>query len=67
MLVDQGSVGREVVDVRERARHAEQVGYNTFFYAETKHDPFLPLVLAAEHTERIRLGTGIASRSHAAR
>ena len=31
-----------------------------FWYAETKHDPFLPLVLAAEHTERIRLGTGIA-------
>ena len=60
MLVDQGSVGREVVDVRESARHAEQVGYSTFFYAETKHDPFLPLVLAAEHTERIRLGTGIA-------
>jgi probable F420-dependent oxidoreductase len=60
MLVDQGSVGRETVDVRDSARHAEAVGYNTFFYAETKHDPFLPLVLAAEHTERIRLGTGIA-------
>ena len=28
--------------------------------AETSHDPFLPLVLAAEHTERIMLGTGIA-------
>ncbi len=28
--------------------------------AETAHDPFLPLVLAAEHTERIKLGTGIA-------
>lgn len=60
MLVDQGSVGKETVDVRESARHAESVGYNTFWYAETKHDPFLPLVLAAEHTERIRLGTGIA-------
>jgi probable F420-dependent oxidoreductase len=58
--VDQGSVGREVVDVRASARHAEAVGYDTFFYAETKHDPFIPLAIAAEHTERIRLGTGIA-------
>ena len=27
---------------------------------ETKHDPFLPLVLAAEHTTRLRLGTAVA-------
>jgi len=60
VLVDQGSVGKEWVDVRGSARHAEAVGYDTFWYAETKHDPFLPLTLAAEHTDRIRLGTGIA-------
>ena len=28
--------------------------------SETDHDPFLPLLLAAEHTERIELGTAIA-------
>jgi probable F420-dependent oxidoreductase len=28
--------------------------------AETSHDPFLPLVLAAEHTEQVELGTSIA-------
>ncbi|HVM24728.1 MAG TPA: TIGR03617 family F420-dependent LLM class oxidoreductase, partial [Candidatus Limnocylindrales bacterium] len=28
--------------------------------AETSHDPFLPLALAAEHTERLELGTAIA-------
>jgi probable F420-dependent oxidoreductase len=28
--------------------------------AETSHDPFLPLTLAAEHTERLELGTAIA-------
>ncbi|HCH79924.1 MAG TPA: LLM class F420-dependent oxidoreductase, partial [Acidimicrobiaceae bacterium] len=27
---------------------------------ETSHDPFLPLVLAAEHTETLELGTSIA-------
>ena len=28
--------------------------------AETSHDPFLPHMLIAEHTERISMGTGIA-------
>jgi probable F420-dependent oxidoreductase len=28
--------------------------------AETRHDPFMPLVLAAEHTSHIRLGTAVA-------
>ena len=28
--------------------------------AETSHDPFLPLVLAAEHTEHVDIGTSIA-------
>ena len=44
----------------ETARLAERVGYDGLWSAETSHDPFLPLVLAAEHTERIELGTGIA-------
>jgi probable F420-dependent oxidoreductase len=60
LKVDLGSVGNESVDIRERAQHAEDVGYDTLWMAETKHDPFLPLVTAAEHTDRIRLGTNIA-------
>ena len=39
---------------------AEQAGYSGLWTAETNHDPFLPLTLAAEHTERIELGTAIA-------
>jgi probable F420-dependent oxidoreductase len=38
----------------------ERMGYDGIFSAETSHDPFFPLVLAAEHTERLELGTGIA-------
>jgi probable F420-dependent oxidoreductase len=41
-------------------RELEQAGYDGGFTFETKHDPFLPLMLAAEHTTRLRLGTGIA-------
>jgi len=36
------------------------MGFDALWTAETSHDPFLPLVLAAEHTKRIKLGTAIA-------
>ncbi|MCL1599435.1 MAG: LLM class flavin-dependent oxidoreductase, partial [Actinomycetia bacterium] len=39
---------------------AETVGYDGFWSAETSHDPFLPLTLAAEHSTNIELGTAIA-------
>jgi probable F420-dependent oxidoreductase len=42
------------------ARAAESVGFDTLWTTETKHNSFLPLALAAEHTERIRLGTAVA-------
>lgn len=38
----------------------EEIGYDGGFTFEAKHDPFLPLVLAAERTRRLRLGTAIA-------
>ncbi len=59
MHVD-GIVGFDPSGVIESARLAERVGYDGLWSAEISHDPFLPLVLAAEHTERIQLGTGIA-------
>ncbi len=42
------------------ARSLEEAGYDGAWSAETSHDPFLPHVLAAEATDRIQLGTGIA-------
>jgi probable F420-dependent oxidoreductase len=42
------------------ARELEELGYDGAFSAETAHDPFFPLLLAAEHTERLELITGIA-------
>lgn len=38
----------------------EEIGYDGAFSFEAKHDPFLPLVLAAEHTRRLQLGTAVA-------
>ena len=42
------------------AAQQEERGYDGVWVAETAHDPFLPLVLAAEGTERVDLGTAIA-------
>ena len=42
------------------ARSAEELGYDIFSTSETSHNPFIPLTLAAEHTERVALRTSIA-------
>ncbi|MEZ4280201.1 MAG: TIGR03617 family F420-dependent LLM class oxidoreductase [Myxococcota bacterium] len=50
-------------DPREARRtyaQLEEIGYDGAFSFEAKHDPFLPLVLAAENTRRLRLGTAVA-------
>ena len=53
LATDLGAVGAE-------ARELERMGYNGAFTFEGPHDPFLPLVLAAEHTSRLELATAIA-------
>ena len=59
MKVD-GGVGLELTEVADAAREAEDFGYDGIWVPETSRDPFLPLTIAAEHTERIELGTSIA-------
>jgi len=59
MKVD-GGIPMDLGKVAEAAARLEAEGYDGGWSAETSHDPFLPLVLAAEHTSRLELGTGIA-------
>ncbi|MGY8804588.1 MAG: LLM class flavin-dependent oxidoreductase, partial [bacterium] len=59
MQVDGGLFG-DLGKIPERARLLEASGYDGAFSAEVSSDPFFPLVLGAEHTERIELLTGIA-------
>jgi alkanesulfonate monooxygenase SsuD/methylene tetrahydromethanopterin reductase-like flavin-dependent oxidoreductase (luciferase family) len=52
-----------ILDLRrvpELARMIEDLGFDGIATAETKHDPFLPLALAASATERVALSTGVA-------
>ncbi|MPY94655.1 MAG: TIGR03617 family F420-dependent LLM class oxidoreductase, partial [Acidimicrobiia bacterium] len=44
----------------EDARAAEEVGFDGAWTTENQADPFLPLALAAEHTERLLLGPSVA-------
>jgi probable F420-dependent oxidoreductase len=39
---------------------AERLGYDGIWSAETAHDPFLPVLLAAARTDHIEVGTAIA-------
>lgn len=60
MKVDSGIVLEDLHQMPAMARKLESQGYNGCVTVETSHDPFLPLMLAAEHTERIELMTSIA-------
>jgi len=42
------------------ARFADDAGFHGIWTFETAHEPFLPLVLAAEHSSHLSLGTSIA-------
>ncbi len=50
----------DLADIPTYAQAAEALGFDGFWLAETQADPFLGLVLAAEHTQRMALGSGIA-------
>jgi alkanesulfonate monooxygenase SsuD/methylene tetrahydromethanopterin reductase-like flavin-dependent oxidoreductase (luciferase family) len=47
-------------DVRATYPRLEEIGYDGVFSFEAKHDPFVALAVAAEHTTRVQLGTAIA-------
>ncbi len=60
MKIDVGVLTPDLRDMPDLARAAEAAGFAGLWTSETRHDPFLPLALAAEHTTRIELGTAIA-------
>jgi probable F420-dependent oxidoreductase len=58
MKVDGGIGGLDQAGTA--AAEQEKRGYDGVWSAETSHDPFFPLLLAAQATEKLDLGTGIA-------
>lgn len=59
MKVD-GGIGWNLAKAGAEAKALEEMGYSGIQTAETAHDPFLPLAMAAQHTEKVDLITGIA-------
>ncbi|HLM62861.1 MAG TPA: LLM class F420-dependent oxidoreductase [Acidimicrobiales bacterium] len=59
MKVDGGIAGG-LDGAAASAAEQEAQGYDGVWSAETSHDPFLPLLLAAQSTTRVDLATGIA-------
>lgn len=55
-----GGIPNRLETAVEVATFLEVRGYDGGWTAETSHDPFLPLLLAAEHTSQLQLGTNIA-------
>jgi probable F420-dependent oxidoreductase len=60
MKVDAALFVQSPSEAGPAARQAEQDGYDGVYTFEGRHDPFLPLAIAAEHTERIELATAVA-------
>jgi probable F420-dependent oxidoreductase len=60
MQVDAALTIASLDDVPSAAPEIEAAGYDGVFSFEGTHDPFFPLLLAAEHTERIQLTTAVA-------
>ncbi len=59
MKVD-GSLFGSITNAARSATELEAAGYSGAWTAETSHDPFLPIAVAAAATSEIELGTSIA-------
>lgn len=59
MKVDAG-IGFEWDKIPAQVRKLEASGFDGVRTAEMNHDPFLPLMLAAEHSDKLEIATSIA-------
>lgn len=59
MKIDAG-LSASMADIPREVARLEAMGYDGVRVAELNHDPFLPLTLAAEHSERVELVTSVA-------
>lgn len=60
MRVDAMLTGNSISELAAEARGREAAGYDGLWSFEAAHDPFLPLMPVAEHTEHLSVGTAIA-------
>jgi probable F420-dependent oxidoreductase len=59
MKIDGGMLVTDMKQIPARVRELEEAGFDGCFTFEGPHEPFMPLVLAAEHS-KLDIGTGLA-------
>jgi probable F420-dependent oxidoreductase len=59
MRIDTG-IGAELASVAKWTSAAEEAGLDCVWAAESANDPFLSLAIAAEHSQRVEIGTAVA-------
>ena len=60
MKVETAIVAPSIEALAQHAKRIEEIGYDAVITPEAGHDPFLPLMIIAEHTKRLKFGTGVA-------
>tara|TARA_B110000444_G_scaffold225615_1_gene229578 strand:- start:43 stop:1059 length:1017 start_codon:yes stop_codon:yes gene_type:complete len=60
MKIDASLMVSNPLEAALRAKELEVMGYDGCYTFEGQHDPFFPLLLAAEHTKKLELTTGVA-------
>lgn len=60
MKFDVTLLSHNLNNMPQMAQTAESLGFDGLWTAETNHDPFFPLLLGAEHSQTLQLGTAIA-------
>ena len=60
MKFDASFLTHDLSEMAALARFADETGFDGIWTFETAHEPFLPLVLAAEHSQHLSVGTSIA-------
>lgn len=60
MRLETAVVAPSIEQLAGYVRQLEDIGYDSIVTPEAGHDPFLPLMIVAEHTKRVKFGTAVA-------
>jgi len=60
MKFDSTLLTNQLEDIPKMTQVAQELGFDGIWTSETAHDAFFPLILAAEHSKDMSLGTSIA-------
>ena len=60
MRLETAVMAPTIQELADYGKRMEEMGYDSIVTPEAGRDPFLPLAILAEHTERLKLGTAVA-------